>query len=71
MVLLAQLIYSTITILCIYVFHLYEHDSIPTCIVLCIYVFYLYEHDSIPTCIAFKDSPVKRPEDDQYVGRNM
>jgi NADH:ubiquinone oxidoreductase subunit 5 (subunit L)/multisubunit Na+/H+ antiporter MnhA subunit len=36
-----------------------------------IYVFYLYEHDRIPTCVAFKDSPVKRPEDDLYVGRNM
>jgi len=39
--------------------------------VLCIYVFYLYEHDGIPTCIAFTDSPVRRPEDDLYVGRNM
>jgi hypothetical protein len=39
--------------------------------ILCIYVFYLYEHDGIPTCIAFTDSPVKRPEDDLYVGRNM
>jgi hypothetical protein len=39
--------------------------------VVCIYVFYLYEHDGIPTCTAFTDSPVKRPEDDLYVGRNM
>ena len=39
--------------------------------ILCIYVFYLYEHDGIPKCIVFTDSPVKRPEDDLYVGRNM
>ena len=39
--------------------------------ILCIYVFYLYGHDGIPTCIVFTDSPVKRPEDDLYVGRNM
>jgi len=39
--------------------------------ILCIYVLYLYEHDGIPTRIAFMDSPVKRPEDDPYVGRNM
>jgi len=39
--------------------------------ILCIYVFYLYEHDGTPTCITFADSPVKRPEDDLYVGRNM
>jgi hypothetical protein len=39
--------------------------------ILCIYVFYLYEHDGMPTCIAFTDSPVKRPEDDLYVGQNM
>ena len=39
--------------------------------VLCIYVFYLYEYDAIQTCIAFTDSPVKRPENDLYVGRNM
>ena len=36
-----------------------------------IYVFYLYERDGVPTCIAFTDPPVKRPEDDLYVGRNM
>ena len=39
--------------------------------ILCIYVLYLYEHGGIPTRIAFMDSPVKRPEDDPYVGRNM
>jgi hypothetical protein len=35
------------------------------------YIFYPCEHDGIPTCIAFMDSPVKRPEDDLYIGRNM
>ena len=39
--------------------------------ILFIYVFYLYENDGIPTCIAFTESPVKRPEDDLYIGRNM
>ena len=29
------------------------------------------KHDGIPTRIAFTDSPVERPEDDLYVGRNM
>jgi hypothetical protein len=31
----------------------------------------IYEYDGIPTCIAFTDSPIKKPEDDLYVGRNM